>query len=200
MTETVKDILSNKLKEAKAREGLDNYEVSQILGFNSQHYAGKVISKTIAQRDKVPVEAWRAVQRWTNSGLSLRAFGEKKSRISEAAGELVGTLGSEIPDPIPLTQDQERETGAIIPPKNDGHWQVKGEDFYPMPKPGDEVVLKLRGEEIGRAVVDKVEDPDMEAVSQKPWSVDQIKKMNSGRSQGTYEAGRHPHRCLGDHI
>jgi len=115
MNETVKDILADKLGSAKRKEGLDNYEVAQILGLKSLHYVGKMISKTPAQREKVPREAWKATQGWTNSGLSLRQYGEKTQKIVKTASELVGNLADELPEiPEPTKEEMEFIEGALL--------------------------------------------------------------------------------------
>ena len=147
MNETVKDILSDKLKSARAKEGLDNYEIGQILGMKSLHYVQKAISKTPAQRKNVPKEAWKAIQVWTNTGMSLRAFGEKQSKIVKAAGELVGNLADEIPEDLPTgtmtaieelevkpktNHEPEGEEGRI--PLDDKPWDAEFLGMDPTPR------------------------------------------------------------------
>lgn len=109
MNDTVKDILSEKLTSAKKREGLDNSEVARILGLKSKHYTGKICSKSPNQRGDVPVEAWRQVQAWTNSGLSLRQYGEKMGTIDKAKETIEQTMEevnitSEDLEPIDMTK------------------------------------------------------------------------------------------------
>jgi hypothetical protein len=181
--DTLKKILAEKFLSGIKMEGLTKAEAARMLGFTSENYGTMACNPN--QREKVPNTVWRAIQNWSNSRERIRVYSDKhglyiahkpkkqgrKPKLKPDAQETKSRklAGIHIPlthpdadrgkDPSKLTQDQEREAGAVVPPKNDGHWQAKGGDFHLMPKPGDEVVLKLRGEEIGRAVVDKVEDP-----------------------------------------
>jgi len=138
MNDTVKDILSDKLLSAKLREGLDNSEVAQILGLNSKHYTGKICSQSENQRSNVPEEAWIAVQKWTNSGLNLRKYGEKMGKLAEAKQTI---------------EDTKTELGHTEVNEDFDAGSIAAADV----RPGDELTLIVGKTEIGRAVVDKIE-------------------------------------------
>ena len=146
--DTLKKILAEKFLSGLKMEGLTKAEAARMLGFTHENYGTMVTNPT--QRGKVSHEVWRRIQEWSNSGERIRVYSDKHGLYIAHKPKKQGRKPKLKPDA------QETKSRKL---SGNGHWQAKGGDFHLMPKPGDEVVLKLRGEEIGRAVVDKVEDP-----------------------------------------
>lgn len=114
MNDTVKKILAEKLESAKKREGLDNFEVAEILGFKSQHYAGKICSNSFKKMEQVPQEAWRAVQCWINSGLKLREYGEKRGKAPEGIHKPATHLSEKILEEKAIPEDMPLDRLKVI--------------------------------------------------------------------------------------
>jgi hypothetical protein len=131
--ETVKKILAEKFISGMKMGALTKAEASRMLGFAHENYGTMVTNVT--QRDKVSNEVWRRIQEWSNSGESIRDYSMKHNLyVEHKKPKPPGRKPKKhFPDPAKLTQDQERETGAVIP--------------------GKKMVLKSGEQEIGRAEV-----------------------------------------------
>ena len=177
MNNTVKQILSEKLDHAKKKEGLDNAEISYILNLKSKHYAGRLCSKIREQRDNASEEAWRSVQQWTNSGLSLRQYGEKMGNLRNTMATIeqnLEELGIKEEDRKVTKEDMElvdedpavtytksviKDLDRRIQPEgiheqathmNNGPWQAMFKGMDPTPSPMTEEIPK---KEIGRPII-----------------------------------------------
>jgi len=75
MTDIVKEILNEKLKIALDKEGLNRTQLSRLLGLATDNYGSQMLNPK--QWGKVPPKAWEVVQRWSNSGESIRRYSEK---------------------------------------------------------------------------------------------------------------------------
>jgi len=97
MTNELKLIIREKFITACKREGLDKNEAAGLLALGSVYYGQMVCSHQETQRDKVPEAAWKILQAWTNSGISIRQYAEKHHRTnSDPRAELPDNLKPDI--------------------------------------------------------------------------------------------------------
>lgn len=76
MTPEVKQILSTKLTEAIEKEGLSKSKAAELLMLGNHNYASMACNGK--QFDKTPKKVWIALQRWANSGESIRNYAKKR--------------------------------------------------------------------------------------------------------------------------
>ncbi len=72
INDVAKDCIASRLIKALNDESLTKIEASKLLGFNSNVYPSFVVNKKLW--DKCPASVWNTLQKWCNSGLSIKKF------------------------------------------------------------------------------------------------------------------------------
>lgn len=78
-----RQILSQKLSDACDKTTLTKIEIGKHLGLQSKEYIGMATSGNISNLERVPEMAWRAINRWDESGLTFQQYSNKNKTYVE---------------------------------------------------------------------------------------------------------------------
>lgn len=148
MNDIAKQAISERLRKACKDEGLTREKASELLGMNSIHYVGFIVSGKPSQWKNVSKAAWECAQAWTNSGETIQKYSQKhslnitsdiltlKETLRKSVGYRIPDKPTKIPPPEIETKQYPASRGREI-------------DFEGIKVPFEiNIIIKINGKEV----------------------------------------------------